>query len=89
MTGADWLRRAQEKHSSGPIVRRKIEARIRRKVRCLADGEARRLLESFHGLNGTGSKDLQVAWLGCWSQSLDAFLRIELGKRLRRDEVTP
>ncbi len=84
MTGSEWLRLRATRWPRGPARRKAMERRIARKAAALTADEARRLLESFGGPFGPGSKDLQRAWVGCWSQSLDSHLRYHLGRRLLR-----
>lgn len=81
MTGTAWLHSYTERTGTGSHVRRAMEARIRRKVRALSPDECGRILEGFGSLNGTGSTDLQVRWVGTSSQALDHFLRLHLGRR--------
>lgn len=85
MTAARWLHRLVEVEPNTGKRRRAMERRFREKARACTPWEARAYLESFTGEAlgcTTASRDLQVRWIGCWSQSLDAHLRRALGKRL-------
>ena len=84
MTGTRWLERAQERYGTGLHLRKRMEQRISQKVRAMSADEAREALESFRGLNSVGSRDMQIALVGCWSQSLDHHLRLQLGRRVLR-----
>jgi len=81
MTGEAWLARYVQRHGAGLHVRKAAEHRVRDRIRRMTPKEARSTLKSFAGINNAGSTPWQKDIVGGWSQSLDGFLRILLGRR--------
>ena len=84
MNGRRWLQRLCRDCSRDERLYR-IRGRIASKIRQKSLGGVRKLAKEFQ-LRGSTS---WISIVGCWSQSLDAHARQELGRRLQHQRALP